>query len=357
MKVLITGIAGFLGGHVADYFIKQGWEVCGFDNLTDYELKRTKFDSRISRKHNLDFLQKIGVQVYKLDCRNVISELLTNVYGKIDFIIHCAAQPAMTIAIEDPKYDADDNIMSCVNMLQIAKELNIPFVNCSSVHVYGNAGNDQLAEKETRFKREMPFTMNGKKLVEEEINEKEPVLQGELTPLHVSKYTTELYTKCFAEMYGMKTASFRITGMYGERQFGGMDHGWVANFAIRTVMEKDITIFGTDKQVRDILYAEDVARAFFMWYIRGCPVGIYNLGGGIKNSISLGECLSKLSEFTRKLTSIKVEPKRKGDLWYFVCDYQKAKREFGWEPKISVDEGLTRIVKWIEGNQELFLFL
>lgn len=156
-------------------------------------------------------------------------------------------------------------------------------------------------------------------------------------------------------MYGMKTACFRITGMYGERQFGGMDHGWVANFAIRTIMEKPITIFGTDKQVRDILYAEDVARAFLFWYNANCPVGIYNLGGGMKNSISLGECLSTLKEFTGKEQEIKTEGKRVGDLWYFVCDYQKAKREFGWVPQISVEEGLKRIVKWIEGNQELFL--
>ncbi len=349
MKVLISGMAGFLGTHVAEYFIKNNWEVFGFDNLTNYELSRTKFDVRKSRTHNLEFLNKIGANFCQLDCRNINADLLLRMWGTFDFIIHCAAQPAMTIAIEDPKYDADDNIMSCVNMLEIAKKLNIPFVNCSSIHVYGNEGNDYLEEKETRFTPLKP--------IPEETDENEPVLEGELTPLHVSKYTTELYTKSFAETYGMKTASFRITGMFGERQFGGMDHGWVANFAIRTIMERDITIFGTDKQVRDILYAEDVARAFLLWFYAGRPVGIYNIGGGMKNSISLGECLGKLSDFTGKLTSIKVEPKRKGDLWYFVCDYQKAKIEFGWEPQISVDEGLTRIIKWIEGNQELFLFL
>ena len=342
MKVLITGVAGFLGTHVAEYFKKQGWEVIGIDNLTDYELKRTKFNVNTSRKHNLDFLEKLGVEFDRWDCRTVNATDFRRM--EIDFIIHCAAQPAMTIAIEDPKYDADDNIMSCVNMLNIAKELNVPFVNCSSIHIYGNSGNKDLVELDTRF------ATTGAR----EINEKTPILNGDLTPLHVSKYATELYTQSFAEMYGMKTASFRFTGMYGERQFGGMDHGWIANFAIRTIMGREITIFGTDKQVRDILYAEDAARAFECWFNGGCPLGIYNLGGGFKHSVSLQECLYKLRVLSDLEQDIQIEPTRKGDLWYFVCDYKKANEEFKWEPRIDPNEGLTRICKWIEENKGLF---
>ena len=343
MKVLITGVAGFLGTHVAEYFKKQGWEVIGIDNLTDYELNRTEFNTARARAYNLEFLKSLGIEFHNWDCRTVnYTDFLKM---EIDFIIHCAAQPAMTIAIEDPKYDADDNIISCVNMLQVAKWLNIPFVNCSSIHVYGNDSNENLTVTETRFKREW----------HEEINEETSVLQGELTPLHVSKFTTELYAKSFAEMYGMKTASFRITGMFGERQFGGMDHGWVANFVIRNIMQRPITIFGTDKQVRDILYAEDVARAFYFWFVAGCPTGTYNIGGGMKNSISLGECLKEISDLTgNKQFEWSIVPKRKGDLWYFVCDYQKAKRDFGWEPQISVTDGLKKIIKWVEENKELF---
>ncbi|MBE3092790.1 MAG: NAD-dependent epimerase/dehydratase family protein [Chloroflexi bacterium] len=341
-KVLVTGIAGFLGTHVAEYFLKKGWDVIGIDNLNDYELKRTNFNVENSRKHNLDFLDKLlTVEFHKWDCRLVC---LNDFRGfGIDFIIHCSAQPAMTIAIENPLYDADDNIISCVNMLNIAKQLNVPFVNCSSIHIYGNQMDEILSEGTTRFTR-----------IPDEINETQPILQGELTPLHVSKYATELYTQSFAEMYQMKTASFRFTGMYGERQFGGMDHGWVANFAIRTVMEKPITIFGTDKQVRDILYAEDAARAFYCWFTNGQPVGVYNIGGGMKNSISIGECLFKLKMFSNKKQDIKIEPKRKGDLWYFVCDYQKAKKDFKWEPEIDPNIGLMRINKWVKENKELF---
>jgi CDP-paratose 2-epimerase len=143
--------------------------------------------------------------------------------------------------------------------------------------------------------------------------------------------------------------------MYGERQFCGMDHGWVANFAIRTIINREITVFGTDKQVRDILHAQDAARAFECWFKAGCPTGIYNIGGGINNAISLGECLWRLKIINNnKQPLITVKPKRQGDLWYFVCDYKKAKNDFGWEPMISPEIGLLRISDWIKNNKELF---
>jgi len=336
-KVLITGVAGFLGTHVADFFRKKNWDVIGIDNLTDYELKKTGYDIKKSREHNLKFLESIGVEFKKWDCREVLSDM----FNGIDFIIHCAAQPAMTLAIEDPFYDASNNIMGTINMLEIARRLKVPFVNCSTIHIYGNNLNNNLIEEETRFL-----------CSEETINEDRKILDGDLTPLHVSKRTTELYTQAFAETYNMRTASFRLTGMYGPRQFGGMDHGWVANFAIKTVMKRKITIFETDKQVRDILYAEDAARAFYLWYKKG-KRGIFNIGGGMKCSISLGECLKMINQISGIKQEIVTEPKRFGDLYYFVCDYKKAKKDFGWKPEVKPEEGLRKTIKWIEENKEI----
>ncbi len=340
MKLLVTGIAGFLGTHVAEHFRSLGWNVIGIDNLNDMELKRAKFDVKKSRTHNLDFLEKINVDFHKADCRDVT--FLD--FADLDFIIHCAAQPAMTVAIEFPLYDMLNNIHGVVNMLEIAKRFKIPFVNCSTVHIYGNGSNEGLVEKETRF--EVPPGSV------QEVSEHAEILRGDLTPLHVSKRATELYTQTYAETYGMRTASFRLTGMYGERQFGGMDHGWVANFAIRTVLERPITIFGTDKQVRDILYAKDAARAFELWFKEG-KTGIFNIGGGIKNAISLKECLQSIFKISKTSQAIKFEPKRFGDLYYFVCDYEKAKNDFGWEPEVLPEEGLRKLIKWINENKEI----
>ena len=340
MRVLITGVAGFVGGHVADYFKKKGWDVCGIDNLTDYELKR-EFDVKKVRKHNLDYLKKIKCKFAKADCRTITATELKKYFGEIDYIIHCAAQPTMTLAIEDPKYDADDNIISVVNMLLVARYFNCPFANCSSIHVYGNKLNNKLKPRPTRFT-----------CIPAEIKETTKILRGELTPLHVSKRSTELYVQCFSETYGLRACSFRLTGMFGERQFGGMDHGWVANFAIRTIIGRPLTVFGTDKQVRDILYASDVSRAFEMWYYWG-KSKIYNIGGGMENSISINECLRELRKITKKKQTIKKLPKRKGDLWYFVCDYKTAYKDFGWKPLVSPKEGLKRICKWIKKNKKI----
>jgi CDP-paratose 2-epimerase len=339
MKILVTGVAGFLGSHVAEYYRKKGDEVFGIDNLTEFELERAKFDVKASRKHNLDFLKEIGVVFKKWDCRDVSADEILHHFGKVDFIIHCAAQPAMTIAIEHPGHDMDNNICGTVNMLEIAKKLRIPMVNCSTIHVYGNNINGSLLPGSTRFE-----------CVPEAFDEETQILNGDVTPLHVSKRATELYTQTYAETYKMRTASFRLTGMYGPRQFGGMDHGWVANFAIRTIMKRPITIFDTDKQVRDILYAQDAAKSFDEWYKRG-KVGVYNIGGGTECSISINEALALLKKITKEKQDIKFEPARFGDLYYFVCDYQKALKDFGWKPTTMPEEGVKKLVEWIQQNK------
>jgi len=141
--------------------------------------------------------------------------------------------------------------------------------------------------------------------------------------------------------------------MYGTRQFGGMDHGWVANFAIRTVMKRPITIFGTSKQVRDILYASDAARAFSLWWKKGKPE-TYNIGGGPKNAVSLCECLNLLHQITGIKQDITIDESREMDLWYFVCDISKAEKDFGWTPVITNAAGVYKLVEWIEENKELF---
>lgn len=342
MRLLITGVAGFLGTHVAEHFRNLGWEVIGIDNLADMELKRASYDVKKSREHNLKFLEEIGVEFHKKDCRDLIPEE----FQKLDFIVHCAAQPAMTIAIENPVYDMDNNIRSTIKVLEVAKWQKCPIVTCSSIHVYGNSLNSSLVEKATRFERPEGSL--------KEIDEYHEILRGDLTPLHVSKRAVELYTLSYAETYKMRAATFRLTGMYGERQFAGMDHGWVSNFAIRTVKHRQITIFGTDKQVRDILYAKDAARAFEFWFKNNGKSEVYNIGGGYKNSISLGECLKTLSQLNPTSNQkITIEKPRFGDLYYFVCDYKKAMSDFSWSPETSPDDGLIKLNNWIIANNEI----
>jgi len=342
-KVLVTGGCGFLGSHVCEYYINKGWEVVSYDNMTEYELGRTGYNARKARLHNFHFLQSIGVELLYGEVEDYTN--LREVVNKslCDFIIHCAAQPAMTLSIGDPMRDFRTNVVGTVNVLDIATHFNIPIVNCSTIHVYGNGINDQLAEGESMFVRKTPT-----------ISETDPILQGFVTPLHASKRAGEIYTQAYIDTYNLKAASFRLTGMYGTRQFGGQDHGWVANFAIKTAMKQSITVYGSDKQVRDILYVTDAVKAFDAFYNNPVP-GIYNIGGGMKNIISIRETLVKLAEIMGIKQDITItDEKRKGDLYYFASDIRKAKKFLHWKPEVDNDDGLERLADWVKENMEVF---
>lgn len=340
MKVLVTGGAGFIGSHVCEYYVKNGDKAVAFDSLTKYELSRVGYSAELARNYNWNFLKNLKVNLVKGDIRNV-NELL-EAARDCDFIIHTAAQPAMTISIENPELDINVNVLGTFNVLETARKLDIPVVTCSTIHVYGNKINETLKEEKTRFVRDPP-----------EINESHPLLEGTITPLHASKRCQEVYVQAFIDTYKLKAATYRLTGMYGPRQFGGEDHGWVANFSIKTLTKRPIKIFGTGKQVRDILYASDAARAFDAFYKKQKP-GIYNVGGGIKFSISLTECLNTIEKISGIKPIIENESRRLGDLWYFVCDNSKIKKELGWEAKIAPEEGITKLIAWIKENINIF---
>ncbi len=340
MKVLVTGGCGFLGSHCCEYYIKKGDQVVAFDNMTKYELTRTGYATDQARDHNWNLLKKMGVELVKGDVRD--KKHLFEVAKDCDFIIHTAAQPAMTISWEDPELDFSTNVQGTFNVLLAAKEYKIPAVSCATVHVYGNKINEELTEGSNRYLREPA-----------EIGEDYPTLQGLLTPLHASKRAADIYVQTFIDTYHLPLASFRLTGIYGPQQFGGEDHGWVANFAIRAILGKEINIYGNGKQVRDIIYAPDVVQAFDAFYRNQKP-GIYNIGGSSKTAISLLECVDLLKEILNKDIKVNFCEDRMGDLRYFVCNTQKAKKELNWEAKTLPREGITNLVNWIKENINLF---
>ena len=340
MRVLVTGGCGFLGSHVCEYYIEKGADVIAYDNMTKHELMRTGYAADAARDYNWQFLKKLGVTLLNGDVRN-FAELFKAAEG-CDFIIHTAAQPAMTISIESPDLDFSTNVLGSFNVLEAARKLEIPVVNCATIHVYGNEINDTLAEENTRYIRN-PVA----------IDENHPTVEGTLTPLHASKRTAVLYVQAYIDTYGLEAASFRLTGLYGSRQFGGEDHGWVANFVIRAVLGMPITNYGTGKQLRDILYASDVARAFDAFYKARKP-GIYNIGGGVDHAISLLECIELIKDITGRGLVVKHGPQRLGDLLYFICDISKAKRELEWEPKVSNREGVSKLIEWVKENEAIF---
>jgi CDP-paratose 2-epimerase len=341
MKVLVTGGCGFIGSHTCEFFSRMGWEVVSYDNMTKYELDRTGYKADAARDYNWDFLGDLGVERVVGDIRN-LEQLLDHASG-CDYVIHTAAQPAVTISMEDPLLDATTNVLGTVQVLETARRHSIPVASCATIHVYGNWINDTLKELETRYTREP-----------EAVNESAPTMQGYLTPLHASKASAEYYVRVYADTYKVRAASFRLTGLYGPRQFGGEDHGWVANFTIRNILGWPLVVYGSGKQVRDILYATDVAEAFWAFFDRG-ESGIYNIGGGPQHSISLLECISLIDENTGISSNVEFRPARFGDLNYFVCDSTKAQNTFGWQAQVRPQEGVPLLIEWVQQNGQLFL--
>lgn len=338
MKIVVTGGAGFLGSHVCEFYAKQGHHVVAIDNMTKFELSRTGYDPDLARDYMGDFLRSIDVNLLEEDIR--CKELWHNRALKPDLVVHCAAQPAMTIAINDPDYDWSVNADGTWLVSEFACHHHAPMVNCSTIHIYGNGINAEI-RKDMELRRFVRVPVA--------IDETHPVMTGHITPLHESKQEAERYIEASPD----PATNFRLTGMYGPRQFGGEDHGWVANFAIRTVMGRQCTVYGTSFQVRDILYVKDAVAAIEAW--RQNPVsGTYNIGGGPMCILSLGECLETLQRMTGQDKQWCPGRMREGDLHYFCCDNTKATTTFGWKPTVEPGEGLGYLLEWILENRRLF---
>jgi CDP-paratose 2-epimerase len=341
MKALVTGGCGFLGFHVCQLFREQGAQVVAYDNLAKHEFARNPYMEEAARDYNRRELERMGVKIAVEDIRDKATLLA---YAKdADFICHTAAQPAMTISWEDPELDFSTNTRGTFNVLEAARASNVPVAICSSVHAFGPDGiNASLQEGVTRYVRQP-----------EAIDESEPLLQGAVTPLHASKRANEIYVQAYIDSFKLRAACFRLTGIYGPNQFGGEDHGWVANFSIRTALGLPITIFGTGKQLRDILFASDAAAAFAAFYQAPVP-GIYNIGGGPSTKISLIESIALIEELVGRRAEVSFKDERFGDLRYFVADASRFRKATGWSPRIGPREGIGRLVQWVIGNPDLF---
>ncbi|MCB1174791.1 MAG: NAD-dependent epimerase/dehydratase family protein [Leptospiraceae bacterium] len=340
MKVLVTGGCGFLGSHVCEFFRQEGWEVVSYDSMTKYELGRTGYGTEKTRMFNWNELQGMGCEMVKADVCD--EEALKDHSSGCDFIIHTAAQPAMTISWEDPRLDFNTNVLGTFNVLDAARKHKIPCVNTSSIHVYGNHINNSLTESATSYERD-PVA----------IGEDQPVMVGEISPLHASKMSAEHYVRTFTDLLDTPAATFRFTGIYGPRQFGGEDHGWVANFAIRSVFGLPLRIFGTGKQARDIIFASDGAKAYLDYFKNPVP-GVYNIGGGPGHKISLIECINMIGEILGTKPEIEYHAERPGDMRYFICDIDQASKAFGFQPQVKPREGVSRLLDWIAANKEVF---
>ena len=338
-SVLITGGAGFIGVNTAVHFLNAGWEVALLDNL-----------SRKGTDRNLAWINDNykNIPFYKVDIRN--SNALYEVIGNIrpDMIIHLAAQVAVTTSYTNPREDFEINALGTFNVMESVR-LYSPetFVLYASTNkVYGGMESVPVIRDDKGYHfSEMSLG----------VNEQQPL--DFHSPYGCSKGVADQYTIDYARIYGLKTCSFRQSCIYGIRQFGIEDQGWVAWFSIASLLGKQITLYGDGWQTRDVLNVRDLAHAYqAAWSKRDSICGqAFNIGGGPNNTLCLRDLLSLLEE----QLDIEIVPKygksRPGDQPVFICDISKAKSILDWEPTISVESGVKDLIQWVRENRNIFI--
>ena len=336
-SILITGGAGFIGVNSACYFMKKGWTVILLDNL-----------SRQGATENLRWLS--GNAQFRFERADVRDrEAIRSVIADVrpDVVLHLAAQVAVTTSVKNPREDFEINALGTLNVLEAIRTA-VPtafFINAATNKVYGKMEDVGAVERNGRYEYEKLPTG---------VSEDQPL--DFHSPYGCSKGVGDQYTIDYARIYGLGTVSFRQSCIYGPRQFGIEDQGWVAWFTIAAVVGKPITIYGDGKQIRDVLHVEDLARAYeAAWERREKVAGqAFNIGGGPCNTMSLLELVSYLEEDLGTAISLSWGDWRPGDQPVFVCNLDKARQLLDWAPTMGARQGVRQLAAWVRDNKELF---
>ena len=335
---LITGGAGFIGTNLADHYLSQNKKVVIFDNL-----------SRAGTEDNVAWLRERHgdrVALIKGDVRWPDQAFLEAV-DQSEVVFHLAAQVAVTTSVTDPREDFEVNALGTFNVLEaVRKSVAKPVVLYTSTNkVYGKMADLATVEKSGRYQyRDL---RNG-------VNESRPL--DFYSPYGCSKGTGDQYVIDYARIYGLRTVVFRQSCIYGPRQFGVEDQGWLAWFAIRALQRLPVTIYGDGKQVRDALFAADLIRAYDMAIqnIDRTSGKAYNIGGGPANTLSLLELIDYLQQQFGYRLEYSFDDWRPGDQLVYVSDIDRARADFGWEPEVGVADGVARLASWVQKNKGLF---
>ncbi|MBI3152721.1 MAG: GDP-mannose 4,6-dehydratase [Chloroflexi bacterium] len=340
-QYLITGGAGFIGSNYVHRLLKRGREakVTIYDNL-----------SRAGAPRNLEWLKKeFGENAFEMIAGDVRdADRITEAGRGADVIVHLAGQVAVTTSVLNPRDDFESNALGTFNVMEAARlsGKNPIVIYASTNKVYGGMDDVELFEEPTRWRYK--DLVNG-------CPETQPL--DFHSPYGCSKGTGDQYVRDYARMYDLPTVVFRQSCIYGPRQFGIEDQGWVAWFIIAAVMGRPITIYGDGKQVRDILHVDDLTNAYDL-AIEKIDVArgqVYNLGGGPDNVMSVwAEFGPKLEKYIGASIEVARGDWRPGDQRVFYADVSKAEKELGWKPKIGVEEGVRKLFDWVKQNRNLF---
>jgi len=336
---LVTGGAGFIGCNYAHRLLNRGEQVTVYDNL-----------SRRGTEANVAWLrQQHDAEAFRLVVGDVRDyDALAGATRGVDVVVHLAGQTAVTTSVTDPRSDFEDNALGTFNALEAARHAGTDpiFLYSSTNKVYGGMEEVAVVEQETNYAyRDLPFG----------ISEAQPL--DFHSPYGCSKGTGDQYVRDYARIYDLPTVVFRQSCIYGPRQMGVEDQGWVAWLIIAVVTGQPITIYGNGKQVRDVLFVDDLLDVYdaSLAHIDVAAGQVYNVGGGPAHTMSVwAEFGPILERLVGSSIPVSYSDWRPGDQRIVICDIRKAERDLGWQPRVGVEEGIRRLYEWVVANRSLF---
>ncbi len=334
--VLITGGAGFIGTNLAHRLLSDGQPVIVFDDL-----------SRPGVDMNLQWLTATHgtkVQAEIADVRD--AEALVRVVPKAAAVFHFAGQTAVTTSVTDPGRDFEVNALGTLQLLEVLRALRTPppLLFTSTNKVYGDLADVELRDTGLRYE---PVDLA---LQRDGISEARSL--DFHTPYGCSKGTADQYVLEYARSYGVPATVFRMSCIYGPHQFGTEDQGWVAHFVRRALEGAPVRLYGDGKQVRDILYVDDLVEAFLLAHrhIAALSGHAFNIGGGTRHSASLLEVLSQIRR-VHGACEVELDAWRPSDQRYYVSNTQKFEAATGWTPRVGIEEGIKALHAWALGER------
>ncbi len=327
---LITGGAGFIGSNLADTLLRRGERVVVLDNL-----------ARDGVEANIEWLlashgSRLSVEIGDVADTGTVDDLVRRARR----VYHLAAQVAVTTSLDDPRADLQSNLIGTFNVLEAARSRPEPpaVLFTSTNKVYGELDGAPIRKVGARYD-----------YADDRIGIDESTPLDFHSPYGCSKGGADQYVRDYARIFGVPTAVFRMSCIYGTRQFGTEDQGWVAHFARALLNGEPITIYGDGCQVRDVLWVDDLVEAMERAMERTLTHGgeVYNIGGGAANAVAVREVIERLMEITGRRVPIEISSWRPGDQRVYISDTRKAERALGWRPTTPWRVGLEQLVEWL----------
>jgi CDP-paratose 2-epimerase len=335
-RVLVTGGCGFLGCNLADALAQRGEDVLILDNL-----------SRAGTEENAEWLKARHRKRIALEAADIRDfEAVKQCMHAARAVLHLAAQVAVTTSLDRPGEDLEINTRGTLNVLESVRLVNprAPVIFASTNKVYGKLlGDDEVVLSGQRYAPLAPHLRSG-------VSERTPI--DLYSPYGCSKGAADQYVRDYARVFGLRTVVLRMSCIYGPRQFGNEDQGWIAHFLLRAIRNSPINVYGTGYQVRDALYVDDAVAAWLgaLERIDAISGRIFNLGGGATNAISLRELIGLIAQLRGAELRLRFERWRPGDQPWYVSDISAISRALGWSPRTPLREGLRALERWLDGR-------